>query len=246
MEGQENGVNVPKEDDSGSVAVARPSSAKMAPLVRVLARDELKLAAIALGKAFRDDPFMEFVMSDALDGLAEPLRGDLKECKCRDLFNSLLTLAFEYGACYVTSDYQSCTIWRPPGQGLLPFTSYVSQGATMLSVFGLTGSWKAIWTMDEIEKRHQQQPKQHWYLQTIGTAPDFQGKGYARALMLKHLALIDQAGLPAYLEATKEDNVKIYEKFGFRVVEGGVIKFSDTCTVYCMARPPSKQEPSHQ
>lgn len=159
---------------------------------------------------------------------------DLRECRLRALFASLLELAFDYGACYTTDDYQGVSIWRPPLHGMLPFSAYITNGWQMLNIFGVSGSWKAAWTMSALDERHMQQDPQHWYLQTIGTAPMFQGRGYGSALLHAHLRIVDEQGLPAYLEATTEQNARYYEKFGFRVIEE--IKFSDTCTSWCMLR----------
>ena len=87
--------------------------------------------------------------------------------------------------------------------------------------------------MDRLEKRHPREP--HWYLQAIGTDPPFQGKGYGGVLLRHRLAALDAAGLPAYLEASKESNVPLYANFGFAVT--GEIRMPDGPTLYSMWRP---------
>jgi GNAT superfamily N-acetyltransferase len=42
-----------------------------------------------------------------------------------------------------------------------------------------------------------------------------QGNGYGSALLQASLARCDADGVPAYLEATSERNVPLYERYGF-------------------------------
>lgn len=66
----------------------------------------------------------------------------------------------------------------------------------------------------------------HWYLSTIGTDPDQQGRGVGSALMAPGLERCDAEGVRAYLESSKEANLPFYRRFGFEVTseivtEGG-------------------------
>ena len=61
--------------------------------------------------------------------------------------------------------------------------------------------------------------EQHWYLYAIGVDPGYQGNGVASVLLRSRLARCDQAGMPAYLESSKPENVPLYEHFGFEVTE---------------------------
>ena len=62
-------------------------------------------------------------------------------------------------------------------------------------------------------------PFRHWFLQTIGVDPQFQGKGYAGKLLKPMFARIDEEGLPCYLETLDETNVPLYKHFSFKVIE---------------------------
>ena len=57
----------------------------------------------------------------------------------------------------------------------------------------------------------------------IGVDPKFQGKGYASRLIREMLLRIDEEGLPCYLETQKEQNVSIYQHFGFKVIDEFII-----------------------
>jgi len=60
--------------------------------------------------------------------------------------------------------------------------------------------------MDTLERRHPREP--HWYLQAIGNRSGVPGERLWGVLLRHRLALIDAAGMPAYLEASKESNVR--------------------------------------
>ena len=62
-------------------------------------------------------------------------------------------------------------------------------------------------------------PFKHWFLQAIGVDPQFQGRGYASKLLRPMLSRIDEEGLPCYLETLEGQNVRLYEHFGFKVLE---------------------------
>ncbi len=66
-------------------------------------------------------------------------------------------------------------------------------------------------------------PFKHWFLQTIGVDPQFQGKGYASKLLKPMFTRLDEEGLPCYLETVDETNVQLYEHFGFKVIEKSTI-----------------------
>ena len=72
--------------------------------------------------------------------------------------------------------------------------------------------------MEDDRKRHMSD-RRFVYLQIIGVARDFQGKGYGGRLLRALLEQCDQEGVPLYLETETEDNVDMYKKFGFRVLQ---------------------------
>lgn len=67
--------------------------------------------------------------------------------------------------------------------------------------------------MEQMGQYHPHEP--HWYLPLIGVQPSKQGNGYGSALLRASLARSDADGAPAYLEATSERNVPLYERHGF-------------------------------
>ena len=59
---------------------------------------------------------------------------------------------------------------------------------------------------------------QHWHLGPIGVLPSHQGFGIGSELMQRFCNEVDACLAKAYLETDLDQNVRFYEKFGFKVV----------------------------
>jgi GNAT superfamily N-acetyltransferase len=200
--------------DPGTSAQARPAS-----------HGDAAALSATMARAFRDDPFVSYLLPDH----------DRRIRKLPDMFALLFALGRPFGAIDVADRMEAAAIWRPPNTWHIPFHQYLANGPKLLAIFG-PYAFRALQSMDRLEKRH---PRElHWYLQAIGTDPPFQGKGYGGTLLRHRLAIVDAAGLPAYLEASKESNVPLYANFGFAVT--GEIRMPDGPTLYPMWRPASR------
>jgi ribosomal protein S18 acetylase RimI-like enzyme len=63
------------------------------------------------------------------------------------------------------------------------------------------------------EKNHPADP--HWHLAFLAVHPGHQSHGLG-SLLMKHTHVeLDRAGVPAYLEATNQDNVRLYRRAGY-------------------------------
>jgi ribosomal protein S18 acetylase RimI-like enzyme len=69
--------------------------------------------------------------------------------------------------------------------------------------------------LGRMEALHPSEP--HIYVSVIGVAPEKKGKGLGGALLRHACTMADEHRLPAYLETGNEDNLSLYERFGFRV-----------------------------
>ena len=191
--------------------------------VRAAAWPDAAPLAATLARAFHDDPMISHLIADPAARAKSLPR----------LFKLLFKLGLPYGACYVTDGFEAVTLWRPPGGWHVTLWQYISNAPELLGIFG-TDLLNVISTMDRVEKVH---PKQaHWYLQTIGTDPHRQGKGYGSMIMRDQLARADAAAIPCYLESSKDTNVPIYKSFGFEVT--GEIQIPDGPTLWQMWRNP--------
>jgi len=74
---------------------------------------------------------------------------------------------------------------------------------------------KSVWfkewaTYDPVE--------QHWHLGPIGVLPPYREMGVGTKLMQRFCKEVDNCSAKAYLETDLGENVRFYEKFGFKVI----------------------------
>ena len=65
--------------------------------------------------------------------------------------------------------------------------------------------------------------EQHWHLGPIGVLPSHQGMGVGTELMQRFCKEVDNCSAKAYLETDLDENVRFYEKFGFKRVAESII-----------------------
>jgi predicted acetyltransferase len=74
-------------------------------------------------------------------------------------------------------------------------------------------------------------------LSIICTAPEYQRRGAAKALMEPILKVADAQGIPSWLEASP-DGVRLYENLGFKTVEELNFVLCGNHPMPCMVREP--------
>jgi ribosomal protein S18 acetylase RimI-like enzyme len=107
-----------------------------------------------------------------------------------------------------------CATWLPPAAWM---PSIWQQLAALPGYVRTLGSRLAVASVSYSALLRVHPPQPHWYLAGIGTDPPLQGTGIGSELMRSRLARCDAAGMPAYLESSKERNVPFYERHGFTV-----------------------------
>jgi ribosomal protein S18 acetylase RimI-like enzyme len=68
---------------------------------------------------------------------------------------------------------------------------------------------------EQLDRVHPHEP--HWYLATLGVAPDHRRRGLGRALLGALLERADREPAPCYLETDRAENVPFYGAAGFAV-----------------------------
>ncbi|MEU7043108.1 GNAT family N-acetyltransferase [Streptomyces varsoviensis] len=166
--------------------------------------DDARLVSRALTAAFDDDPMMRWFFPD--DAAREEGLGRY--------FSTIFTRQYAlHGVCERTD--AAAAFWVPPeGQEkAVPDAETVQELETILGE-------RAPLFRDAVKAAAGHSPAEpHWYLAVIGADPAAQGQGHGSALLRSGLAQADAAGLPAYLESSKPDNLPVYEHFGFEVRE---------------------------
>lgn len=177
-----------------------------------LLRTQTEEAGRVLGRAFHDDPYWSWVLSD------EPKRLQVLPW----FMETWVRYCCKHSEVYTTADkVEGVAVWLPPGK--FPTSSVPLTLVGMLLAplkFGFAGSARLVSSTDYLEALHKRDvPSRHWYLPTLGVDPPSQGQGIGSALLQPALALADVDGLPCYLETERERNVPFYNRHGFEVVD---------------------------
>jgi GNAT superfamily N-acetyltransferase len=144
--------------------------------------------------------------------------------------------AIPYGWVWMTEDGGAASQWIPPGR-----TELSEQDEALVEPFlrdQLGAHADDVLTLVErFDSNHPKEPP-HYYLSLLGTHPDHRGHGKGMALLAANLALIDEEGMPAYLESSNRANDHRYESLGFTTV-GEFESPHGEPTVACMWRDAS-------
>jgi ribosomal protein S18 acetylase RimI-like enzyme len=108
-------------------------------------------------------------------------------------------------------------------------------GKLMMLIFARSTA-KRLFHFRSIWGKHDPK-KPHWHIDPIGVLPEKQGQGIGSKLLTHFCNIVDKRNAAAYLETDQDRNVRLYERFDFKVIETEPI-FS--VTNWFLWRPPRK------
>jgi GNAT superfamily N-acetyltransferase len=172
-------------------------------VARLATEREGPVAAEILARAFVDDPVLSAFFGSGPVQTARMARYFELECR----------LAFAgYGEVWLDDDGLGAALWRRPGGYPEPMRDQLRMLPRYLLLFPREFV-RASRAMNTLARAHPKEP--HWYLFTVGVVPEVTGQGRGSALLEPVLQRCDTEGIPAYLEASSEDNARLYERLGF-------------------------------
>lgn len=183
----------------------------MSPLVRAERGGELDDISAVLTDAFVAEAGLNYWLRQ--DGRRERARRALFDAIVRKALNPQreIWVAETNGAMAGTA------IWLAPGLKAFEFSWWRELLYTplFLSIAGLAGMQRAQDLGRRLATHHPSVP--HAHLQFLGVSSAAQGQGIGSALLKATLAPLDRSGTVAYLEASTERNVALYQRHGFEV-----------------------------
>jgi GNAT superfamily N-acetyltransferase len=195
-----------------------------APSVRPLTDADVPTAVDTLARAFADYPYTRHVI--AADGHAERIRRYQELCLTR--------IGMVYGRVWVADEGRAVAVWAVPDQD--PSPAFAALGPLLGELGGDRAAASA--TADAAMAPHR--PKEPgWFLETVATAPEAQGKGLGSAVLIPGIQEAERAGWPAYLETSSEANVRFYERLGFKVTADVQLPDNGPRT-WCMRKDPAE------
>jgi GNAT superfamily N-acetyltransferase len=183
------------------------TAGRLAPDVRKATMEDVPPLARALARAFDSDPPMRWFLRD----------DERRVEQARHMFDVMLrTVHLTRDACYTTENVAGGALWVPPGRWRLGVVQQLRLLPGMIRVFGrdLPRAQRGLTVMDA---RHPRKP--HWYLDSLGVEPEWQGRGLGSALMHPVLERCDRERMPAYLNAGSPRSRDLYSRHGFVVTE---------------------------
>ncbi len=193
--------------------VAGMSGADGSP--RVAGPEDVDQVVRILVGAFAEDPAWSWAFPDAARRSEQHAH----------LWRLLVQGAMRYRTVWLAEGGAATSVWIPPGGSELTAEDEAALESMVVDLLG-PGAGRVLGAFEEFERAHPRD-EPHWFLTLLGTDPQQRGKGHGLALLAANLRVVDEAGLPAYLEASNSANVPLYQRYGFvvrgsfRMPEGG-------------------------
>jgi len=193
----------------------------VAAAARIAGAEDRDEVARILAAAFSDDPLLTWIFGD-------PDRDAKLACFFGFLAREELV---GLGVTYLLADSAAC--WTPPGTPAWPADKEQAFAASLAEVC-TPEERRRLAAVDAASKAvHPTEP--HWYLSNLGSAPPARNQGMGSALLRASLEVVDEAGLPAYLESSNPRNLTLYQRHGFEAT--GLIKVPGGPPLTPMWRP---------
>lgn len=177
-------------------------------------KGDLEAAAACLTDSFSEDPYMAYIMGSKKD--------DRILAKHFNLF--ALQSGLKYGVVYATGKkMEGVIICFPPEHVYLSDWQFIRAGALGLKRDIDRDAFDMSDMLGRFSKQTQKKavPTPHWYVYQIGVMKQYRGQGMASRLLNPILAQLDSRSIPSYLETHNENNVALYEHYGYRLVSTG-------------------------
>jgi len=158
-----------------------------------------------LVSAFYDDPTWSWAFPDP----------SLRAEQHRRLWGLFVDGAMRYPWVWLTPGNTATSVWIPPNGTDLSQEQEAALEPTIVEMLGADAS-AVIHAFELFDRAHPREVP-HFYLSLLATSAAHRGRGYGLGLLAGNLRLIDEAGMPAYLEASNPANVALCSRHGFEV-----------------------------
>jgi len=167
-------------------------------------KKDLKNAVNVLDNAFSEDSMWKEVFTD--------------EDKNRVLTEVMVRFCLKYGNVYSTSDNLEGVMAIAPHDKEMNLFRIIRSGAFSLSI-KISSESKIMKVLSNTveEAKISLNLGPHIHLLIMGVSQEFQGKGFGGKLLRALIEKAETERKPIYLETQKEENVGLYEKYGFSV-----------------------------
>jgi len=182
-----------------------------------LAEGQVAASGAVLARAFANDPFFTYVLSDPVE----------RERLMPPLMVAWTRYGLLFGEVYVTAGpVEASAIWLPPGAAIGRTEERTGRAGLTAVVSTFSDGARARYNaMIQHQRRVREAAPSvpHWHLPFIGVDPARQGLGLGSLLLRVGLSRADQDGVECRLFTEQPRNVPLYQRYGFEIaVEGDV------------------------
>ncbi len=192
----------------------------IAELYRVQRKDIPRTGAL-LADAFRNDPMWAKIFQGAPP----------TDARVRAVFETPIAYCLTYGDVYAVSEnLEGVAAWLPGRFSRITVLRMLRSGALAPGMrIGGTLARRIQRSMRRLEKDRLQnmRGRKYVYLFIIGVAGDLQRRGYGGRLLRALIEKCDRGNTHLYLETETEENVSMYEHFGFTAVKQVMLPLVD-------------------
>jgi len=202
-----------------------------------LSKDQIDPASEMLVRSFFNDPKLTHILPDE----------DSRKEKGRHLFAFELRYGLRYGRVLATSpNLEGVAVWIPSERSEITFwRAFWSGGRALQRGLGKDGMDRLLAFSDQVDLYHKKHlPGPHCYLFFIGVDPRYHGQGFGGKLIRPMLEWLDERRMACYLNTQNEENIGLYEHFGFRVAEQVTLPGSGIMHTGMIRDPVVEGEPS--
>ena len=138
--------------------------------------------------------------------------------------------SFKNNIVFSEESFHGTSLWPPPG--------FEIDESVLGSTFESIPENRLEDVLKFFEEFSKYHPKDAWYLAFIAVDPSKQGSGIGSFILKEALKMIDEKNEKAYLEASSERNMSLYERHGFECM--GRIQINDSPAAFPMIRQKKK------
>lgn len=186
-----------------------------------VAKEDISKAAATFVDAFQHDPIWNTVFADYAS----------EYNRARAVYETPVKYCLKYGSVYSISEkLEGVAAWVPGEFSNLPLWRVVRSGAALSGMkvgFKIAKQIMPIFKPIEKDRKENMKGKDYIYLFVLGVAQRYQGLGFGGKLLSALIAESKQSGKTLYLETETEKNVKLYEKFGFKLIKKTMLPVID-------------------
>ena len=195
-------------------------------------KGDIMQAGKVLADAFQHDPLWNKIYEGESD----------IEKRFRAHFEVPVRYCLKYGEVYAPSeDLEGVVAWVPGEYADMTAWRIIRSGAIGAAMrMGSNAAKKMGSVFKQVaEDRHEHMVRSTYlHLFVVGVATKLQGKGFGRKLIGAAIEKSEREGLQLYLETETEENVKMYERFGFRLLKMIILPMVDL-PMWEMVRKPN-------